>query len=577
MNAVLWLLPVLSAQTAPAFPLGVYWPVERVGWVARNAGYEDEWRFQEDLLQRLRAEFHVNTVWAVNGGTRHWQKLLELGERADVAMLVTPEQFIWARDDRRPGAAEAAAKAAFEALGGYPALAGYVLIDEPRAWEMSQMEAFRIGLAALDPARPSVMVTMTGDSDAAALGTRAAVLCTDVYPFFAPRSPNGPNRPDWSRGYYRGMVRRLVRLARESGKTPWIMPQAYAEVWGPWHYDQAMNVVLEPGAYHHWRMPTVGETRWQIWTALVEGAKGIHFFVLFGASNDRRPGDPPPERNFPDTWPRATELTPTGLPEALLRPNGTPTPQLEAIGAAFAFIERHADLLARLTPTPAQLVWAEPPLTARSLVDPTDGRHYAVVCNDDTDQRAEARLGSALPLANALDLRTGARLAGVPDPQTGGSVLTLTLEPGDGTVVALEAAPGAAARALYSADFRVSVPIRTDGLRVVAARAPYGMGWDHFLAPAEEGKAGSGEIDLDRVAGKTGREAMTILARLFGQGAAGEPLRLEASAGDGAYEASTDSAGERPWRVPPGPTRLRVTVPAGGRLDGLELVGVVAP
>ena len=65
------------------------------------------------------------------------------------------------------------------------------------------------------------------------------------------------------------------------------MPGAFAEIWGDWYYDKDMNVVVQPGAFLNWRMPTAGETRWQVWEGLASGAKGVIYFVLFPPGNDR--------------------------------------------------------------------------------------------------------------------------------------------------------------------------------------------------------------------------------------------------------------------------------------------------
>jgi len=46
------------------------------------------------------------------------------------------------------------------------------------------------------------------------------------------------------------------------------MPQSFADPQGPWWLDEQKLVVIEPGSYWHWRMPTVAEIHWQTWEAV---------------------------------------------------------------------------------------------------------------------------------------------------------------------------------------------------------------------------------------------------------------------------------------------------------------------
>jgi len=415
------------------FTTGVYWPVERLSWVAEKAGAADPWAFRTDLLKRLQDDYHCNAVWMVNGGTKHWQQLLPLAEQAGLKLWLTPEQAVWNRTQSKQDVIDQQMAAAVEALSPSPALGGLVLIDEARGPEMPQMERLRQALG--DWAGRTAMVTMPRDTDEAAAQTGVPILCADPYPFFAPQSPNGPNTPQASQQYYRLVARRLAELAEEHGKTAWIMPQMFGDLWGPWHYDDDWTVVAEPGAYHHWRTPTEAEVRWQIWTAVAEGVRGVFFYVLFPPKNERAAGDPvTSKQTIGEGWPRVTEAFDTGQPRALLNPDGSGTPQSQQMADLYYLLRCHDRLLGEARPVDLVLAQADPPLTVRTLVAPDV--LLAVVVNDDLDEAASGRVTFAMPTnrVEVIDPATGPK-AQVPQVEDGG--VMVHLKPGGGVILKL--------------------------------------------------------------------------------------------------------------------------------------------
>jgi len=81
------------------FPVGGYWPWERLPGAAKRAGVEDKWQYAAKLLRELKTKHHWNTVWALNIGPDDAKKFLALAESAGVWVLLEPSfithHFIW--------------------------------------------------------------------------------------------------------------------------------------------------------------------------------------------------------------------------------------------------------------------------------------------------------------------------------------------------------------------------------------------------------------------------------------------------------------------------------------------------
>lgn len=462
------------------FVRGTYFPFERVDWVAQKAKME-RWSFVDKLLSQLRHRYHMDAIWVVNISTQDARRLCQLAERHGIGVFITPESVVWWRHLRGKEAALKIAKHAVESLGDLLALWAYVLVDEARVWEMAQMENIRSELASIDKNRISLMVTMTGDTEGAARYTQLPILTTDIYPFFAPKSPSGPNTPFASRAYYITCTERLVELAEATNKKAWVMPQVFAEIWGKWHYDEQMNAVIEPGAYWHWRMPTVGETRWQIWQAIFAGAKGVVFFVLFPAPNARKPDDPsdgpiPTAAIHPD-WPRVSEKLATNAGTALLYNDGEPTPQLLAIAETFALLEPHRELLWRLK-SYIPLASASPPFRVASFFDPENGNAVIAVVNDDTDSERQGAITILPTTEKVWDLLKGEDLTLTVDKATGLPQINLSLPAGGGEILLLDKSATSLVSTVFIDDFSVeSTPSKWHNAQRVLLPVGWGMGF----------------------------------------------------------------------------------------------------
>ncbi len=486
-------------RQAVSFPTGGYWPWERMPAAAKRAGVEDKWVYARSLLQELKTRHHWNMVWVLNIGLADAQQLLTLADEIGIAIVVEPvpitNHFLW-QSHADPAAYQKTAEQTFQVIGQHPSLAGYVLVDEPNGRLMGFLENMRRALQALDPTRPCLAVTMVRDTDGAAYRTGLPILVTDCYPFAYPRDPNLPNTPTAGRAYYRQTAQSLGAVAAATGRRPWIMPQIFQDVWGLWYYDAAQNVVAEPGAYLHWRMPTLGETRWQIWTGLVSNVKGVLFYVLFPPHNPRKPGEPQAQvQKAGEGWPTISQPLVSNAGDALLYPDSKPTPQMLAASEVFGFIRTHADLLDRLQPLDAEIAYASSPVVVRSFLDPQTGEVYAMVQTDETDRDTEATVTFLPPLATVRDLATGRSLEPGKDPQ-GHAQVRLPLRAGDGALLALGLAGKTRPALVLTEDFSLTtVPHALTNARRIVSRKSFGMGWDYSVVsergttdPAEPGR-----------------------------------------------------------------------------------------
>jgi len=573
-----------------AYPVGGYWPWERLESAAKRAGSADKWQYARKLLSELKTRHHWNTVWVLNIGPEDGKKFLEIAEAVGVWVLLEPSfvthHFIW-QSHASPAEIRQTAKKVVDAFGRSKALAGYVFVDEPRTISMGFLEAMRRAIRALDPSRICLTVSMLRDTQAAAHRTGLPVLVTDIYPFGYPRDPNLPSRPPHSRGYYRASAAFLERLAEETGKRPWIMPQIFQGIWGLWYYDAQQNVVAEAGAYLHWRMPTVGETRWQVWCALAHNAKGVLFYVLFPPHHPRKKGEPQKRVSKPlPGWRTIAKDLPTGQSRAMLYPNGTPTPQMSASSEVFAFIARQADLLARLKPVRTEVAYAAAPACARSFRDPTTDALYTFVYTDNTDKPSVASVSFLTAPASVRDMRTGKKVA-AQKAASGLKEVRVSLRPGDGTLLAL-GTPANLPLLVMQEDFRLNMVMhKLSGARRTIVAKPYGLGWDHGIIadPSQAQPAVAGTVTC-RLTGPGGDSRKvpvvaypkdaTVYVVYRGALAAGdqESLILALSKDGKQFVWASTGVPHLPVRVPPDTATLRFEIKPGARLTRFDLIAV---
>jgi hypothetical protein len=426
------------------FPLGVYWPWETTAPVGRGA--ERAAKLDQFLVARLEqlASHHVNIIWTVNGpdSVAELTALCRLAEPRGIRVLAGSGWWAMHAGNATDAWAQRAVahllKVCRELEGG-PRPMAFTLADEPTG---RTMDVFGRYAAAAKAAKiPATTTVMWGDIDAAAAKAASLPwLCVDFYPFFG--SHHGP-RGDNSYGWFERIVRHIVRATGRRGQVPWVMAQAYQEVWGPARLEPDGQVTVLPGGGQHWLMPTPAQIRWQAWTAAALGAKGVFFFA-YGV-----PSMPKPQAQaIKEPWAVATP-TPTGGPTSLVSyPDFRPGPQFEAMGRVFAEIEPLGSLLLRLRTAdePGQLVApAQTPTLAGDilnvLTDPASGALYAAVVA--SPKRAPGPLGVRL----GPDVVLLTPIGGAPKPGPLGAgpgsyhITQIVLEPGQGALYRLETKP----------------------------------------------------------------------------------------------------------------------------------------
>ena len=432
--AAVLLAPLAALQAgepsalANSLPLGVYWPWERTAGLAKRNGLE-KWAFVERCLDNLKVQ-GFDAVWAVNLGIPDLPGLAERMAAREMKLVPALGELhyniAWRRNNW--GYLEKASRRAIEAAGSSPAILAWALCDEPRRDLVSEMETFRRKFMEWGAKQPAVVVTMWPDSPVYAEQAGFPAVCTDVYPFFSAGNPNGPNTPAASRSWYRRHARITAQAAGNFGRTPWIMPQCFVEIRGPWKYDEHLNAVLLPGAVLHWRQPSVGEARWQVWSAIGVGIQGFFWYVYLPPPEDQPAAKPYAGSTFPPAM-AVKEAASGGGPGGLLRPDGAATLECLAVAEAFAAIKPLLSLLkgARLGDPPMSRV--SPPGWVGDFFNPELNRVLTVVVNDDTDHEQTLKV-SSLKLCDMRDMRTGRVLKRAPDRS-----VEVKLRPGDGTLL----------------------------------------------------------------------------------------------------------------------------------------------
>jgi hypothetical protein len=443
-------LMAFAATGSPAdrpvqdLPLGVYWPWERTQRIAKNAGL-DPWAFTKKTCELLKQN-GVDSIWLVNIDLEALKPLLKTARPLGLKLVpclseIDPRNlgFDHAAKDFHAKAMEHYARRIPEIVRGVAedraALLAWVLADEPTGPNLRLMDPMREVFAKADPEHPVVTVSMWSETPVLIAKTRLTTFCVDVYPFFGPNDPNGPNTPAASRGFYTANVRRMVEAAGRDGRAGWVMPQCFVEIWGPRDMTPGGVFTALPGAYVHWRTPTPAEMRWQIWEGLRLGVKGMFFFVLLG-QGEGHPKDKAPE----DAYLRPVlvkEPTRVGY-DALLDATGNPTPEGSEAFALFQKLAPHKALLRRLVPTGSPWLTADGGAQVGCYRDPGTGERYAVVVNPDFAAAHDVTLTPAQGTRGIADVLAGTRVGLTPSPTGGGSQAKIRLQAGDGSLLKIE-------------------------------------------------------------------------------------------------------------------------------------------
>lgn len=391
--AIGMLLASMAVSAAEAehreLPVGVY-----MSWELAHAYAAENQLPLSDFLDRsleICRERGVNTLWVTNIDASDLGMLQELCDRYDIGLLANAcegKVASYYRDD----AAELRFRAGLMAKAATPALTHWVISDEPEAKDTANLTAFAGILGQSDPERQLALVVTHHAFEDVIGAVPLDMAAIDPYPFFGPGNPNGPHTREASEAHFRSFGERFVRRCREFGVEPWLMPQAFAELWGPYEYRPDGTLVGLPGAYLHWLTPTVAEMRWQLFESLRQGAQGVIFFQLYPTMLPANGGQPVPDVAWKDIL--AKEETPVGC-GALLTLYGKTTPQFDELGRFFPVLRQLSGWLVGARPV-ADSGWlaAAPKLLSSATFTRKDsGEKFMILVNDDLENPVQVVLG----------------------------------------------------------------------------------------------------------------------------------------------------------------------------------------
>ena len=443
VSAFLVMAAMVSGETVPAdlppdfVPLGAYLSWERTAANASHHGI-DRW---EDVAKRLDAleANHVNMLWVTNMAEGDLPRLMD--ECAKRGMRLMPSMgSIEARVDWRwadDGAYyDATVPRVVSLAGDSETLLGWVLSDEPQEEHLPRVEALRKRFREADPKRFCTAVTMWPQTPLVPGATDLPVVCVDLYPFFGPNDPNGPHTDAASKSLFRRNALKMIEAIGDEPAVGWIMFMCFSDIWGPRKYNEEGHLVGLPGAYLHWRAPTLAEMRWQIWESVRVGAKGFVCYTL-------APEAPDPETaTLPAAdveWKDVLAKEPADLgPNALTTPDGRVTPQLEEMGRVYANLAPHTGFIRRWKPVEATRIDVEAPGALQCFAEPESGGVYAVVLNDDLQNARDIVVRTGESVTGLNDLVRGGKIGLSSDFAGGSAAGTIRLQAGEGTVLRVE-------------------------------------------------------------------------------------------------------------------------------------------
>ena len=395
-------LPGLPADEPPDFvPTGVYLSWERPAVCAAYFRGEKITRWEHhidwnDVGQRLDVcvANHVDTLWVANLLPKDLPRLITECEQRNLKLLacmatIEVKKQLYPAKSRKSKEAilayyEKEVPNLVKIAGDSKTLAGWVLSDEPNLADFEVVEQVRQIYRKHDPNRFCLVVSRPDITPQVAVKTALPVLCVDLYPFFAPGNPNGPSIELSSRSWFQRNARNMMKSIKGKHAAGWIMGMCFNEIWGPRKYDERYHMIALPGAYMHWRTPTLAEMRWQVWETLRSGAKGVFIYTLAPEAPDPKTAtlNPSPPKNVSEDI-LAKQPTDMG-PNALTNPDGSTTPQFIELGKIYKSIVPHKPLIHRWKPiTPWQAGFWAIDTNFQCFFDPFERKHYAVIVNQE--------------------------------------------------------------------------------------------------------------------------------------------------------------------------------------------------
>ena len=477
----------VPAAAAPEIPLGVYWP--------------GEFTFQEYQIPKIRwkhidaalddmATHNINTIWLTHLDSATTAEFSRHGAKRGISVVASIAELAGDVEHIRRGDHKTLVANTLKAWGDAPRPVAWGLGDEPRAEYMGEMAAYANDWNTYAPGEPLTTTVMWNDILAAST-LPFDMLASDIYPFFSVGNPNNYGMPEylaWTK-----ITDNLVAKSRRA----WMMGQAYQEPWGPYELDEKGNIVYLPGGAPHWVMPTPAQMKWQAWSTVACGAKGMFYFLY------RWPTVSSPKAE-PARLPAAVkERTNSNSPKGLVYDDGRSTPQFDAVGVAFGQIGKLMPILAPLKPLAAQEGWLQsgsPSAVVRMLVNPkTDKRYLVVVGPYDGDSGVRVTVGPHI--TGLKNLATGALVPlNVAVPFRSALIQTT---PGDGQV--FECAVDVTAMPKCYVDNFTTEKFKTDAINGGDTKAKWFEGGAGSFLSAAGGNMGADQAfliyDLDKLLG----------------------------------------------------------------------------
>ncbi len=265
-----------------------------------------------------------------------------------------------------------------EQFGTHPALLAYVPVQEvldnvERGEKHTLWALVRVAevVSAIDAVHPVITVynpsqEAVADAEIALRGKSMGAVVVTLHVFRYSQEWVDSQTPDQSpleatREYLDG-VSRFVALGRSAGVPAWIIGQAHESVL----FSRELGE--RPGA----RMPTKAEMSFQIWGAILNGAKGIFFFSY-------QSFQPPPldAQGALDQWETSTGMWTL---------KGDPTTAYEGAMEMAGRLRPHLPLLGRLTMETKAIELDPSPILAARFRDSLDRTKYVVLLNRDVTQ-----------------------------------------------------------------------------------------------------------------------------------------------------------------------------------------------
>ena len=365
------------------FPVGVY-----ASWELANA-YADQnglplREFLDSCLAKCR-ENGVNALWVTNIGVEDLPLVQEVCRKHSIRLLANACEGrvdSYFADEASPLREQV--KRMREAASAE--LDYWIISDEPDVKHAEHLRQYVGILRETDPARHRAFVVTHHMIDALVGKVPVEMAAVDPYPFFGPDDPNGPHTDASSIAHFRGVGEHFVRVCRAAGVEPWLMPQAFAEIWGGYRYDGDGMLYARPGAYLHWITPTVEQIRWQVFESIRQGAQGIVFFQLYPPMLPSFGNQEMPDVPWKEVLLKEGKAAGFG---GLLTVHGKSTPQLAELGRIFPLLRKYSELLLGALPAERVPKWlGDTPASVcvAAFRQPVGHKVFLVLVNDNFNQ-----------------------------------------------------------------------------------------------------------------------------------------------------------------------------------------------